>query len=167
MPIPYQCGENLYPLHLIIPTLGELSAMRSPRGNRYPPETVAEGISSLSSALTRLQGLAGMDKTAMARKIGFTMGVEVGSRGNPTGYADIHSELSSLFRRLNLGKVVLREWEPVVFVIYPESKAESLEVAFGQGILEGFVHARSRQRVFVRHSIPVERRGKSRSVKRE
>ena len=130
--------------------------MRSSRGSRYSVDTVAEDISSLSSALSRVQRLTGTNKVTMARKIGFVVGVELASRGSPSNYADIHSELSSLFRRLNLGKVILREWDPVVFVTRLDSKVRTLEAAFGEGVLEGIMHARLAEPVFVKHSIPSE-----------
>ncbi len=127
------------------------------RGNRYSVETVTQDMSSLSSALERVQRLNGTNKIAMARKIGFAIGVELASKTPPNKQGDIHSELSSLFRQLNLGKVILREWEPVVFVTCPDSKAESLEAAFGEGVLEGVVHARRQEPVFVKHSIAGEK----------
>lgn len=90
----------------------------------------------------------------MARKIGYAIGLELASQRSKSEFQDIRSELSAVFRRLHLGKVILREWEPVVFVTCPDSKTESLESAFGQGVLEGVVHARSSEPVFVKHSIP-------------
>ncbi len=114
-------------------------------------------MSSLSSTLARVQRITGTNKIAMARKIGFAMGVELASKKPPRKQDDIHSELVSLFRQLNLGKVILREWEPVVFVTCPDSKAESLEGAFGEGVLEGVVHGRRSAPVFVEHSIADER----------
>jgi hypothetical protein len=130
--------------------------MSSHRVSRYSVETVGQDISSLSSALARVQRLTGGNEITIARKIGFAIGLELASKKGPGKCADIHSELSSLFRRLNLGKVILREWDPVVFVTRPDSKAESLEAAFGEGILEGVVHARMEEPVFVKHSIPRE-----------
>jgi hypothetical protein len=96
----------------------------------------------------------------MARKIGFAVGLELAKR-SPGKHCDINSELSSLSRRLNLGKVILREWDPVVFVTHTDSKAENLEAAFGEGVLEGIVQARSGRRVFVKHSIPPSERKSS------
>ncbi len=127
--------------------------MRSHRGNRYSVERSTQDMSWLSLALARVQRLTGTNKITMARKIGFAVGVELASKKPPTKHGDIRSELSSLFRRLNLGKVVLREWEPVVFVTCPDSKPESLETAFSQGVLEGVVHTRREEPVFVKHSI--------------
>ncbi len=128
--------------------------MPSNRGSRYGVETALRDVSSLSSTLDRVQRLTGTNKITMARKIGFAVGLELASIKGAGKYADIHSELSSLFRRLNLGKVILHEWAPVVFVTRPDSKAESLEAAFGEGVLEGVVHARLEEPVFVKHSFP-------------
>ena len=41
---------------------------------------------------------------------------------------------------------------PVVFVTHSNSKNESLEAAFSEGLLDGIMHARSKDRVFVKHS---------------
>lgn len=131
--------------------------MPSHRENRYSVETVTQDISSLSSALARVQRLTGTNKITMARKIGFAIGVELASRRPQSKQGDIHSELSSLFRQLNLGKVILREWEPVVIVTHADTNPESLEAAFGEGVLEGVVHARLEEPVFVKHTVPSEK----------
>jgi len=130
--------------------------MRSHRGSRSSVVVAARDMSPLSSALAWVQHLTGANKIAMARKIGFAVGLDLASRRPPC--ADIHSEVSSLFRRLNLGKVILREWEPLVFVTRSGFQTESLEAAFGEGLLEGLVRGRKKERVFVSHSIPLERR---------
>ncbi len=135
--------------------------MRSHRGSRYPVETVTQDMASLSSALARVQRLTGTNKITMARKIGFAMGIELASNGPPNKHVDIHTELSLLFRRLNLGKVILREWEPVVIVTHANTKPESLEAAFGEGVLEGVVHARLEEPVFVKHTVPPEKSQRS------
>ena len=107
-------------------------------------------LSSLSSALARIQRIANTNTITMARKIGFTVGLELVSGKSRS--ADIHSELATLFHRLSLGKVTLHKWDPVVFVAHSNSKNESLEAAFSEGLLDGIMHARSKDRVFVKHS---------------
>ena len=107
-------------------------------------------LSSLSPVLARVQRVAGTSTITIARKIGFAVGLELGSR--KTRSLDGHSELVALFRRLSLGKVTVREWDPVVFVTHTDSKKEELETAFNEGILEGIMHARSKVRVFIEHS---------------
>lgn len=114
-------------------------------------------ISSLSRAIARVQRLSGTDKISMARRIGYAVGTELACR-NPVENVDLRSELSLLFRRLNLGKVVLRQWGPLVLVTTPNSRAKTLEQAFGRGVLEGVVHSRVREPVFVEHSIQQDER---------
>lgn len=107
-------------------------------------------LSSLSSALARVQRVAGASTITIARKIGFAVGQELGSEKR--GSTDARTDLITLFRKLSLGKVTLREWDPVVFVTHSDSKNDGLEAAFNEGVLEGIVHARSKDRVFIKHS---------------
>lgn len=133
--------------------------MRPLGAGHYTDGTAFKKISSLTMALARLQLLADTDTITMARKIGFTMGRELALKTDPRKYSGIDSELSSLFRRLNLGRIILHEWEPVVFVTRPDSKSESVEGAFGEGVLEGVMDVRSPKPVFVEHYIPMHKRG--------
>jgi hypothetical protein len=64
----------------------------------------------------------------------------------------VHSELAYLFRRLNLGRVIVHEWEPVVFVARPDLRSGSVEGAFGDGVLEGVMDVRLGRSAFIEHS---------------
>ena len=130
--------------------LGVDAKMPAHRVNRDHAETAMSDLSSLSSALARVQRVAGTSTITIARKIGFAVGLELSSGKSRS--SDVHSELVALFRRLSLGKVTVREWDPVVFVTHNDSKKEGLEAAFSEGVLEGIMHARSRVHVFVKHS---------------
>lgn len=140
--------------------------MRRLGAGHYSVGTAFEEMSSLTMALARLQLLANTDTITVARKVGFTMGRELALKTDPRKYSGIDSELSSLFRRLNLGRIVLHEWKPVVFVTRPDSKNESVEGAFGEGVLEGVMDVRSPKPVFVEHYIPTNKRGKLLDVSR-
>ena len=119
------------------------------RGNRDPDEADVRDLASLSSILARVQRIASSSATAIARKIGFAVGPDLASV--TTGSLDVHSELTQLFRRLSLGRVTLREWGPVVFVDHTGPHG-NLEAAFGEGVLEGIIQARSNDQVFFKHS---------------
>jgi len=125
------------------------------RGNRDPDEAAVGDLSSLSSVLARVQRIASSSANAIARKIGFAVGPELAS--GTSGSTDVHSELTQLFRRLSLGRITLREWGPVLFVDHtgPDGK---LEAAFGEGVLEGIMQARSKDQVFFKHSTSQHRR---------
>lgn len=130
--------------------------MPSTRGGRYGDETAVQDLSSLSQTLARVQRISDTNTTTMARKIGYAIGVELASKRSATTTPELYSELSTLFRRLNLGKVTLREWDPLVFVTHANSKSKGLETAFSEGVLEGVMHVRSKVRVFFKHSVPEE-----------
>jgi len=129
------------------------------RGNRDPDEAGVSDLASLSSILARVQRLASSSAIQIARKIGFVVGPELAS--GTTGSADVHSELTELFRRLSLGRVTLREWGPVVFVDHFGSDG-NLEAAFGEGVLEGIMQARSKDQVFFKHSTSQRQRNEAR-----
>ena len=73
------------------------------------PQRQGWDLSSLSSALARIQRIANTNTITMARKIGFTVGLELASGKSRS--ADIYSELATLFHRLRLGKVTLHKWD--------------------------------------------------------
>lgn len=114
--------------------------------------SISDDISSLALILTRLHRISGTDTLTMARSIGFTMGREFALRVDSRRFSGVHSELSYLFRRLNLGRVILHEWKPVVFVARPDLRSGSVEGAFGDGVLEGVMDVRLGRSVFVEHS---------------
>lgn len=51
-----------------------------------------------------------------------------------------------------MGRVILREWKPVLFVAWPDLRNGSVEGAFGEGVLEGVVDVRFGSSVFLEHS---------------
>jgi hypothetical protein len=51
-----------------------------------------------------------------------------------------------------LGKVIVHEWKPVVFVARPDLRSGSVEGAFGDGVLEGVMDVRMGRSVFIEHS---------------
>lgn len=120
---------------------------------RYPAESVSDDISSLALILARVQRISGTTAVRMARGVGFMMGREFALRSDPHRFSGVHSELSYLFRRLNLGRVILNEWKPVLFVARPDLRIGSVEGAFGDGVLEGVMDVRLGRSVFVEHSI--------------
>jgi len=126
--------------------------MPSHRGNRYPAEPAGQDLTFLSSALARVQQLSEANTPTMARKIGFAVGLELATKTESSKSSDVQSELSEVLRKLSLGKVTFREWDPVVFITRTDSKVRDLEDAFSEGVLEGMMRARSKTRVFVKHS---------------
>lgn len=131
--------------------------VRTPTRQANRNSTDTQDLSSLSATLTRVQHIASTSTVEMARKIGFTVGTELASDGRKP--ADVDSELTVLFRRLSLGKVSIRQWGPVVFATHHGS-SDDPQTAFGEGVLEGVMHARSNDRVFFRHSTtPVNSHG--------
>jgi hypothetical protein len=126
--------------------------MPSHRGNRYPAETAGQDLTFLSSALARVQQLSEANTPTMAHQIGFAVGLELASTTASSKSSDVQSELSAVLRKLSLGKVTFREWDPVVFIARTDSKVGDFEDAFSEGVLEGMMRARSKNRVFVKHS---------------
>ena len=118
----------------------------------YPSESASDDISSLALILSRLHRISGTDMLTTARSIGFSVGREFALRSDPHRFSGVHSELSYLFRRLNLGKVIVHEWKPVVFVARPDVRSGSIEGAFGDGVLEGVMDVRLGRSVFIEHS---------------
>jgi len=123
------------------------------RANRFAPNATEDNMASLFETLSRLQRFEDIDKTSMARSIGYAVGVNFASRVKSERQADIGSELCSLFRRLNLGKVTIREWAPLVIVTRPGSPSETIKGAFSEGVLNGVINWRLRKHVFVRYAL--------------
>ncbi len=123
--------------------------MPAHRGSRNLTETGTQDLASLSSTLTRVQRVGRLNTETIARKIGFSIGLELASKRRRS--TDVYSEVTTLFRRLSLGKITLRKWDPVIFVTHDDAN-EKLEAAFGEGILEGIMHERSKDCAFFKHS---------------
>jgi hypothetical protein len=123
--------------------------MPAHRANRHFVEKDMPDLSSLSPTLARVQRITNTSVTTLARKIGFAVGLEVASREGE--FADVHSELAALFRKLRLGNVMLREWDPVIFATHNHSN-QDLEGAFSEGILEAIMRVRSKNCMFLKHS---------------
>lgn len=45
----------------------------------------------------------------------------------------------------------MRRWDPVIFVTHNDSN-RNVETVFGEGVLEGIMHVRTKGRVFFEHS---------------
>jgi hypothetical protein len=80
------------------------------------------------------------------------MGREFALRADPRRFTGLYSEVSYLFRRLNLGRVILHEWKPVIFVARPDLRRGSVEDAFGDGVFEGVTDVRLGRSYFVEDS---------------
>lgn len=116
------------------------------------PDKGSDDLSSLAPILARAHRISKTNVFATARSVGFSIGREFALRSNPRRFPGVHSELSYLFRRLNLGRVVMHEWTPLVFVAQPDLTGGSVERAFGDGVLEGVLDVRLGRSIFVEHS---------------
>jgi len=120
-------------------------------GDRSPSGAL-DDVSSLAQILARVHHICGMNTLTTAKSIGFTIGRDFALRSDPHRFSCVHSELSYLFRRLNLGRVIMHEWKPVVFVARPDLRSGTVEGAFGDGVLEGVMDVRLGRSAFVEHS---------------
>ena len=133
--------------------------MRTPPEHRSSVDIAAEDIIILASALSKHQGLENRDKITIARRIGFTMRLDLASKEPSTDNGAIASQIGTLFGRLGLETPTLHSWDPIVFLSHPiplrkrATDAASLEAAFGEGALKGLVCRQENHGTFVRHSI--------------
>lgn len=124
-------------------------------------DVAAGDILTLSIALSRGEQLDNKDKIAIARRIGFAIGLDLAFKGPSKASATIESQISSLFGKLHLASPSLRDWDAVVFVKHTVSQAgvdkgsevEHLKAAFGEGVLEGIVSGQEQGLPFLRHSM--------------